>query len=205
MDYRRKIFKGFFIPGLIIELLIILCIILPESINPLYGLSFLKIRVGGPAGWAVSMTLLPLQIQVIYFFIISAFYSIRLPILYKRGNDKFATAVRNFLIYGDMALVALLAQIIILLSSLSAKDFEWYVNLAVVIPVFVFGILMCLFFIYWTAITYKERHLRLFSKETLRSIGTAILFVTCITLVIAAVIAICVAVAESNTFIERVN
>ena len=113
--------------------------------------------------------------------------------------------MRQAFIIASMALVALLAQIIILLSSLSAKDFEWYVNLAAVIPVFAFGILMCLFFIYWTAITYKEGHLKILSKETLRSIGTAILFVTCITLVIAAVVAICVAVAESNTFIERVN
>ena len=205
MDLRAKLFKRFFIPGLIIELLLILCIILPESMNPLYGVSFLKTPIGGPAGWAVSMTLLPLEMQVLYFLIVSSFYSIRLPILYKSANNKFIKATRNFLIYGDLTLIAILVQIVVLLSSLGPNDFEWYVNLKVVIPVAGFGFSMCAFFIYWTIVAYKGENLKLFSKETLRSIGTTMLFVVCITLIIAAFIAIGIAIAESNTFIERVN
>lgn len=204
MDFKSKVFRNFFIPGLVIELLLILCCILPESINPLYDISFLKRPIGGPAGWAVSMTLLPLEIQVLYFFIVSTLYSIRLPILFKKKSDKFVRAIRNFLIYGDLALVALLVQIIFLLCGLSPNDFKWYVNLSVVIPVVTFGLTMCAFFIYWTVVTYKEEKLKIFSKETLYSIGTAILIVLCITLIIVVITAIVVAVSESTPFIKRI-
>ena len=203
---QSRLFKRFFIPGLVIELLVLLCVFLPESINPLHNLSFLKTRVGGPAGWKVGFVLLPLQLQTIFFFFIAIFYSIRLPILYKKGNPKYIKASRNFMIFGDITIIGILIQIIALFCRLSAQDIEGYVNLPVVMPIFAAGFVMCAFFIYWTVVTYKIEGLKFFSKETLKSIGNSIVLFVCAALVLVAYIVILYLISEASPgYIERIN
>ena len=204
MDFKSKVFRNFFIPGLVIELLLILCCILPESINPLYDIRFLKRPIGGPAGLTVGLVYLPYQLLTICFLLIACFNSIRLPILYKRGNDNFIKATRNFLIYGDFTLLTILIPALIQFSSLSFKDIESYINLPVVISVFSFGLLMCVFFIYWTVVTYREEKIKFFSKETIKSIGISIFLFICALLVLAACIVITYFIAESTPFIKRI-
>ena len=204
MDFKSKVFRKFFIPGLVIELLLIMCCILPESINPLYDISFLKRRIAGPAGITIGLVYLPYQLLTICFMLIACFNSIRLPILYKRGSDNFIKATRNFLIYGDFTLLAILIPSLIQFSSLSIQDIESYINLPVVISVFSFGLLMCVFFIYWTVVTYREEKIIFFSKETIKSIGTSIFLFTCAVLVLVACFVILYFIAESTPFIERI-
>ena len=205
MDFNTKLFRSFFIPGLVIEILVLLCVFLPESINPLHDLSFLKTRVGGPAGWKVGCVLLPLQLQTIFFFFIAIFYSFRLPILYKKGNPKYIKTTRNFLIFGDITIIGILIQIIVLFCRLSAQDIEGHVNLPVVIPIFAAGFIMCAFFIYWTAVMYKAENLEFFSKETLKSIGNSIVLFVCAALVLVAYIAILYLVSELFPDLIRIN
>ena len=191
MDFKSKVFRNYFIPGLVIELLIILCCILPESINPLYDISFLKRRIGGPGGIAVGLVYLPYQLLTIYFLLAAVYNSVRLPILYKRGSSNFIKATRNFLIYGDFTLLAILIPSLIQFVSLSAHDIESYVNLPVVISVFGFGVLMFVFFFYWTVKIYQYEGLKFFSKETL--IGISLCFAIIIAISIMLAILICVA------------
>ena len=191
MDFKSKVFRNYFIPGLVIELLIILCCILPESINPLYDISFLKRRIGGPGGIAVGLVYLPYQLLTIYFLLAAVYSSVRLPILYKRGSSNFIKATRNFLIYGDFTLLAILIPSLIQFVSLSAHDIESYVNLPVVISVFGFGVLMFVFFFYWTVKIYQYEGLKFFSKETL--IGISLCFAIIIAISIMLAILICVA------------
>ena len=191
MDFKSKVFRNFFIPGLVIELLLILCCILPESINPLYDISFLKRRIGGPGGIAVGLVYLPYQLLTIYFLLAAVYNSVRLPILYKRGSSNFIKATRNFLIYGDFTLLAILIPSLIQFVSLSAHDIESYVNLPVVISVFGFGVLMFVFFFYWTVKIYQYEGLKFFSKETL--IGISLCFAIIIAISIMLAILICVA------------
>lgn len=204
MDFKSKVFRKFFIPGLVIELLLILCCTLPESINPLDDISFLKRRIAGPAGITIGLVYLPYQLLTICFFLIACFNSIRLPILYKRRSDNFIKATRNFLIYGDFTLLAILIPSLIQFSSLSIQDIESYINLPVVISVFSFGLLMCVFFIYWTVVTYREEKIKFFSKETIKSIGISIFLFICALLVLAACIVITYFIAESTPFIKRI-
>ena len=192
MDFKSKIFRYFFIPGLVIELLLILCCILPESINPLYDISFLKGPIGGPGGIAVGLVYLPYQLLTIYFLLAAVYNSVRLPLLYKRGSSNFIKATRNFLIYGDFTLIAILIPALIQFVSLSAHDIESYVNLPVVISVFGFGVLMFVFFFYWTVKIYQHEGLKFFSKETL--IGVSLCFAIIIAISIMFAILICVAV-----------
>lgn len=186
MSFESRLFKRFFLPGLIIEMLVILGIFLPESINPLHDLSFLKMRLGGTAMWKVGLVRLPLQLQTLFFFLVAFYYSFRLPILYKRGNPKYVKATRNFLIYGDIAIVAIIIQIVCLFCRLGSVDIEVYVNLPVVLPVFAAGIIMAAFFIYWTVRTYQEENLKFISKDTLKSIGTALILFICAIIVLIA-------------------
>ena len=86
MNFDKQLFKGFFIPGLVIELILILCFVLPESISPLQGISFLKTRIAGPGGIAVGLVFVPYQLLTIYFILVAIVNSIRLPILYKRRS-----------------------------------------------------------------------------------------------------------------------
>ena len=205
MSFETRLFRRFFLPGLIIELLVLVFIFLPTSINPLHDLSFLKMRLGGTAMWKVNFVLLPLQLQTIFFFLIAIFYSVRLPILYKKGNPKYLKAVRNFLIFGDITIIGILIKIVVLFCRLSAQDIEGYVNLPVVIPVSAAGFIMCAFFIYWTFATYKEENLRFFSKETLKSVGTSIVLFACAALTLVVYAVIIYLISESTSFIERIN
>ena len=206
MDFNTRVFKRFFIPGLSIEILVLLFLFIPESVIPLPDLNFLKTRLGGTAMWKVNLVLLPLQLQTIFFFLIAIFYSVRLPILYKKSNPKYLKAVRNFLIFGDITIIGILIKIVVLFCRLSAQDIEGYVNLPVVIPVSAAGFIMCAFFIYWTFATYKEGNLRFFSKETLKSVGTSIVLFACAALtLVAAYIVIIYLISESTSFIERIN
>lgn len=177
MNFKRQLFNGFFIPGLVIELVLILCVILPESINPLEGVDFLKTRIGGPAGIAVGLLYLPYQLLTIYFFLVAIINSIRLPILYKRGSDKFIKVTRNFLNYGNFTLLAILIPSILQFSGLNSQEIESYINLPVVIAVFAFGLVMCVFFMFWTIKTYKYEGLKFISNETLYGIALSIVII----------------------------
>lgn len=188
MNFDKQLFKGFFIPGLVIELILILCFILPESISPLQGTSLLKTRIAGPGGIAVGLVFVPYQLLTIYFILVAIVNSIRLPILYKRRSEDFIKATRNFLNYGNVTLLAILIPALIQFSSLSAQDIESYVNLPVVASVFGFGLLMCGFFIFWTIKTYKHEGLKFFSKETLQGLGFSIAIIVGATILLIALL-----------------
>lgn len=205
MNFNTRLFRRFFIPGLVIELLILICLFLPDCINPLHDLSFLKIRVGGPAAWKVSFVLVPLQLLVIFFFIISIYYSVRLPILYKREKLNFRSETRNFLIYGDIVLGVIIIRIIDLFCHLSTLDIESYVNLPVVLPVFAFGISMWSYFIGWTVAIYREDKLKFFSKTTFKSIGTSFLLLISAILAFVLYVTIIYLISESTPYINRIN
>jgi hypothetical protein len=186
MDFKKLVFNGFFIPGVVIELLLILGAVLLESINSLDEISFLKRHIAGPKGITVGLLYLPYQLLATCFFLVAIFNSIRLPILYKGGSDKFIKTTRNFLNYGNFTLLAILIPSLIQFSSLSTHDIESYINLPVVISVFGFGLLMCGFFIFWTVKTYKHEGLKFFSKETLQGLGLSIAIIVGFTLSIIA-------------------
>lgn len=188
MNFDKQLFKGFFIPGLVIELILILCFVLPESISPLLGTSLLKTRIAGPGGIAVGLVFVPYQLLTIYFILVAIVNSIRLPILYKRRSEDFIKATRNFLNYGNVTLLAILIPALIQFSSLSAQDIESYVNLPVVASVFGFVLLMCGFFIFWTIKTYKHEGLKFFSKETLQGLGLSIAIIVGATILLIALL-----------------
>jgi len=100
--------------------------------------------------------------------------------------------------------MAILIPSLIQFSSLSAQDIETYINLPVVISVFSFGLLMCVFFIYWTVVTYREEKIKFISKETIKSIGISIFLFICALLVLVACIVIIYFIAELTPFIKRI-
>lgn len=165
LNFETKLFKGFVIPGIIAEVVMILVVPILLSVS-LFG------GIGGPKGVAVGMTLLPIQMLFYSFLAIAAFYAIVLIRMRKRQNPKFIRTAREFLICGDVVIS------IIMLFSIYLTIVGWgcfYEPAA--IAILVLGGTALTYFIIWTCKVYRHEGLRFWSKTTLKSIGKAIGFI----------------------------
>lgn len=160
-DFETKLFKGFVIPGIITEEVMILAVPILLSVS-LFG------GIGGPKGAAVGMTLLPIQMLFYSFLAIAAFYAIVLIRMRKRQSAKFVRTAREFLLCGDIVIS------IIMLFSTYLTIVGWgYFYAPSVIAILALGGSALAFFIHWTRKVYRHEGLRFWSKTTLKSIGKA--------------------------------
>lgn len=161
-DFETKLFKGFVVPGIIAEVVMILVVPILLSAS-LFG------GIGGPTGLVVGMTLLPIQMLFYAFLAIAAVYAIVLIRMRKRQSAKFVRMAREFLICGDVVIS------IIMLFSIYLTIVGWsYLYEPGVIAILALGCAALAYFIIWTCKVYRHEGLRFWSKTTLKSIGKAV-------------------------------
>lgn len=172
-DFETKLFKGFVVPGVIAEVVLVLNLFLPDSIS-LYGAPLLKYHIGGPAGMAVGMTTLPAWLIFLLFLMVAGVYACILSTSYLKKSPRFVPRARFFLIFCDVAF------------ALMTVAMTYYMTVALIaeyLNVFVSGVVyltMCAafgFFIHWTRKVYRHEGLRFWSKTTLESVGKAVGFI----------------------------
>lgn len=164
-DFETKLFKGFVVPGIIAEVVMILAVPILLSVS-LFG------GIGGPKGVAVGMTLLPIQMLFYSFLAIAAVYAFVLIRMRKRQNAKFVCTAREFLICGDVVIS------IIMLFSIYLTIVGWgYFYTPSVIAILALGGAALAYFIIWTCRVYRHEGLRFWSKITLKSVGKAVGFI----------------------------
>ena len=164
-DFETKLFKGFVIPGIIAEVVMILAVPILLSVS-LFG------GIGGPKGAFVGMTLLPIQMLFYSFLAIAAVYAFVLIRMRKRQNPKFVRTAREFLLCGDIAIS------VIMFFSTYLTIVGWgYFYKPSVIAILALGGAALAYFIIWTCRVYRHEGLRFWSKTTLKSIGKAVGFI----------------------------
>lgn len=163
-NFETKLFKGFVIPGVIAEVVMILVVPILMSASLGY--------IGGPTGLVVGMTLLPIQMLFYSFLAIAAVYAFVLIRMRKRQNPKFVRTAREFLLCGDIAIS------IIMLFSIYLTVVGWgYFDEPSVIAILALGGAALAYFIIWTCRVYRHEGLRFWSKTTLKSIGKSVGFI----------------------------
>lgn len=165
LNFETKLFKGFVIPGVIAEVVMILVVPILLSAS-LFG------GIGGPKGAFVEMTLLPIQMLFYSFLAIAAVYAFVLIRMRKRQNPKFVRTAREFLLCGDIAIS------VIMLFSIYLTVVGWgYFYEPSVIAILALGGAALAYFIIWTCRVYRHEGLRFWSKTTLKSVGKAVGFI----------------------------
>ena len=163
-NFETKIFKGFVIPGIIAEVVMIL--VVPILMYASLG------YIGGPTGLIVGMTILPIRMLFYAFLAVAAIYAIVLTRMRKRQNPKFVRTAREFLLCGDIAIS------IIMLFSIYLTVVGWsYFDEPSVIVILALGGTALAYFIIWTCRVYRHEGLRFWSKTTLKSVGKAVGFI----------------------------
>lgn len=164
IDFETKLFKGFVIPGIVAEVVMILAIPILMSAS-IFG------HIGGPMGVAVGMALLPIQMLFYAFLAVAAIYAIVLVRMRKKQNTKFVRTARELLICGDVVIS------IIMLFAIYLTIVGWgYFYEPSVIAILALGCAALAYFIIWTCRVYRHEGLRFWSKTTLKSVGKAIGF-----------------------------
>ena len=164
-DFETKLFKGFVVPGIIAEVVMILAVPILLSVS-LFG------GIGGPKGAFVGMTLLPIQMLFYSFLAIAAVYDFVLIRMRKRQNPKFVRTAREFLLCGDIAIS------VIMFFSTYLTIVGWgYFYKPSVIAILALGGAALAYFIIWTCRVHRHEGLRFWSKTTLKSIGKAVGFI----------------------------
>lgn len=164
-NFETKLFKGFVIPGIIAEVVMILVVPILLSAS-LFG------GIGGPKGVVVEMTLLPIQMLFYSFLAIAAVYAIVLIRMRKRQNPKFVKTARELLLCGDIVIS------VIMLFSTYLTIVGWgYLYEPSVIVILALGGVALAYFIIWTCRVYRHEGLRFWSKRTLKTIGKAVGFI----------------------------
>ena len=163
-DFETKLFKGFVVPGIIAE--VVMMLVIPILMYASLG------YIGGPKGAAVGMTLLPIQMLFYSFLAIAAVYAIVLIRMRKRQSAKFVRTAREFLICGDLVIS------IIMLFSTYLTIVGWgYFYAPSVIVILALGGAALAYFIIWTCRVHRHEGLRFWSKTTLKSVGKAVGFI----------------------------
>lgn len=172
LNFETKLFKGFVVPGIIAEVVLVLNLFLPDSIS-LYGAPLLKFHISGPMGWVVGMTTLPVVILFGLFLLVAAVYAIVLAVMSHRRSQKLVATTRGFLVFCDTTFVLLSVTMTFFFV---VALVEGYLNLPIAIPVYLTLCAALVYFIHWTRKVYRHEGLRFWSKTTLKSIGTAVGF-----------------------------
>lgn len=104
MNFEAKLYRGFVVPGVIAEVILIINLFLPDSIS-LYGAPLLKHRIGGPKGWFVDMTTTPAILIFELFLLVAGIYAIILLLRSYKRSPKFVPTARKFLVFCDVSFV----------------------------------------------------------------------------------------------------
>ena len=157
MELERKLFKGFVIPGIITEILVVAI-----GLN----LNLLSNPIGGPAGMVAGLVMLKFELMLLVYLFVAGIYCILLPYKYYRKADAFITSTRQFLKFSVIYLLVFDALII----------YQWYdcmrwnlirsLNTAALIPLTIFILVITGYFIFWMTKVNQYQNVKFFNKYT---------------------------------------
>lgn len=161
-SFENRVFKGFVIPGVAIEILLTLMLF----VQPWISTDIMTHSVGGPAGMALGFAMFPLVMMFVAYMFASAGYTVLLPLKYFRRSDSFIRSVRRFVLFSDVFLV--LMDILLLNAYIESARWNFFssLNLALVVPMTVLILIMTAFFICWTRIVYRHVGRRFITWKT---------------------------------------
>ena len=158
MEFERKLFNGFVIPGIITEILVIAL-----GLN----LNLLCNPIGGPAGMVAGVVMLKFELIFLVYLLIAGINSILLPYKYYKKSDTFIDSTRKFLKFSVIYLVIFDALII----------YQWYdcarwnlirsLNTPALIPLTVFILVVTGYFIFWMTKVNQYQNVKFFNKSTI--------------------------------------
>lgn len=158
MEFARKLFNGFVIPGIITEILVIA---LGLNIN------LLSNPIGGPAGMVAGLVMLKFELLFLLYLFIAGIYCILLPYKYYRKADAFITSTRQFLKFSVIYLLVFDALII----------YQWYdcarwnlirsLNTPALIPLTIFVFFVTGYFIFWLTKVNRYQDVKFNTKSTI--------------------------------------
>ena len=166
-DLRTIVYKYLVVPGIIVEVLLMILICIPSDLN----LNFLTRPVGGPPGLAIQMGMMPCVILLLVYVFMACVYTIILPYKYHRQSDTFLNSVRRFLIFSLMVLLSLDFIATIGWIEFVHWDYVDILNLPVVLSITGLAFIMTFVFLYWCIRIYRYQKIRFFSIKTAEGIG----------------------------------
>ena len=166
-DLRIIVYKYLVVPGIIVEVLLMILIWIPSDLN----LNFLTRPVGGPPGLAIQMGMMPCVILLLVYVVMACIYTIILPYKYHRQSDTFLNSVRRFVIFSLMVLLALDFIATIGWIEFIRWDYLDILNIPVVLSITGLAFIMTIVFLYWFIRIYRCQKIRFFSIKTAEGIG----------------------------------
>ena len=166
-DLRSSIYKYLILPGIIVELLLMILICIPSDLN----LNFLTRPISGLPGIAIQMGMMPCVILLLAYVVIACIYTIILPYKYHRQSDTFLNSVRRFVIFSLMVLLALDFIATIGWIEFTRWDYLDILNIPVVLSITGLAFIMTIVFLYWFIRIYRYQKIRFFSIKTAEGIG----------------------------------
>ena len=161
MEFERKLFNWFVIPGIITEILVIVL-----GLN----LSLLSNPIGGPGGLVAGLAMLKFELMFLAYLLIAGIYSILLPYKYYKKKDAFLVCVRRFLKFSVTYLTIFDAMIL----------HQWYacymwnlirsINTLILIPLTVFIFIVTGYFIFWMRKVNQHQGVKYFSKSLIKTL-----------------------------------
>ena len=157
MEFERKLFNWFVIPGIITEILVIAL-----GLN----LNLLSNPIGGPAGMVAGIVMLKFELMFLLYLFIAGIYCILLPYKYYKKTDTFMMTTRKFMKFSVIYLVIFDALIL----------YQWYdcarwnlirsLNTPVLIPLTIFVFFVTGYFIFWLTKVNRYQEVKFFNKST---------------------------------------
>ena len=166
-DLRTIVYKYLVVPGIIVEVLLMILICVPSDLN----LNFLTRPVGGPPGIAIQIGMLPCVILLLAYIVIACIYTIILPYKYHKQSGTFLNSARRFLIFSLMVLLSLDFIATIGWIEFVHWDYVDILNLPVVLSITGLAFIMTFVFLYWCIRIYRYQKIRFFSIKTAEGIG----------------------------------
>ena len=161
MEFERKLFNGFVIPGIITEILVIAL-----GLN----LNLLCNPIGGPAGMVAGLVMLKFELMLLVYLFVAGIYCILLPYKYYKKTDTFIESTRKFLKFSVIYLVIFDALII----------YQWYdcmrwnligsLNTAALIPLTIFILFVTGYFIFWLRKVNQHQGIKFFSRSLIKTL-----------------------------------
>ena len=178
-DFESRLFKSFVLPGIALEVLLLLLFCVPTGLT----INLLRHSIGGPRGIVASFAMNMYYQLLTEYLLVAGIYSVILFYRYYRRREKFITSARRFLMYSCVWIVIMDVMVALGFVEFVRWNLDAYMNIPVVVVLTCLAGLMTVFFIYWTRQVYKSLGLKVISKTGITSALVSLLLIFLIYLV----------------------
>lgn len=167
-NFEDRLFKGFIIPGVMAEVLLILILF----IQPWVSTDIFTRSFGGPAGMSVGFAMFPLVMMFVTYMLTSIVYTLILPVKYFRRSISYINTVRRFALFSNVFFFVMDLSILIAYIEAARWNVFSSLNLPIVVTLTLLAVIMTVFFLCWIIAIYRHEGRKLLTWKTF---GVAIL------------------------------